>query len=233
MTIRKICAGTRFELDRSVRAALAVALLLVPLLLSHGLRAEETPSDVAAFWTVIAVSGTARQLPSLNAWNEAKPLAPGNLVAPSNIVTTSPGSEATLMRASDILVIYANAAVRLPEPRAPGVRAQAEQISGDVFYLIEPMEAAPFEAVTPYFTVGVRGTRFLITNFGRTVVVTQGRVLVTAAASGASAEVNGGSAGFVGDPAASRVIVSRAPGAAINLWETRSQQIRAGASVPR
>jgi hypothetical protein len=189
--------------------------------------AQDAPMDVADCWTVVFVTGNARDLPSETAWGQGRSIHPGDFVGPAHAIATGAGAQATLMRAGDVIIVYANSLVRVPDQSAPRGPAQVDQVSGDALYLVAPRSSRSFEVTTPYLTVGVRGTHFAVTQFGRRVDVTEGSVVVSARRSGASVTISAGTQAVVSDPGASAVATAPLPRATIDYWEAQALTARA------
>jgi hypothetical protein len=190
--------------------------------------AAQTPSiGINDHWTVISVSGFAQQLPEPAAREAAQDLAPGDLVAPNRAIATGADGQVTLMRAGAAIIVYPNTVVRLSPPGGGAAATRVFQENGEALYVVVPTPVPSFEVTTPYLSAGVRGTHFVVTNLARRVIVTQGRVSVAAAGSGARVALLPGFQATVTDPDAPRVAVDRAPPAVAATWERRAAALQA------
>lgn len=184
--------------------------------------AELPPVSLSDYWTVISVSGRVYELPGANAWNVSRDIVPGDLLGPYQGIATGSDGEVTVQRGADAFTIYANTTVRLPPPSAGGAETRIDQADGEVLYVIEPSVGPSFEVTTPYVIAGIRGTSFAITDLGRRVIITEGRLLLTTADSGVRTDLLAGFEAVIGDPAASAVSVTALAADVMNLWAQRA-----------
>lgn len=222
-------AGQLLRASIAILAVAAQALILV----NQARCADIAAASMNDYWTVIDISGHARELPGVNPWQEARDLKPGDLIGPYQSVATDLTSEVTLVRGGDAIMVYSGSIVRLPPTVRAGAETRIAHDDGEALYAVAPASGLSFEVTTPYLVAGVKGTHFAVTEGGQRVILIQGVLSITAARSGATAELLAGHEIVVRSARAEDLRARDAPPDVLLLWQGRAAALVAKISAAR
>lgn len=160
--------------------------------------AASVPGAVAAqlpggHWTVAEADGATLLTDIWGPGQRQYQASRGQPVMAGTTVVTSEEGHAVLVRRGDVITVFANSVVTIPD-EPDGQRLSVVQSLGKLLFRMETRESRNFEVRTPFLVAAVKGTVFAVDvqEAGATVDVTEGTVAVTPASGGDSQLVGAG-----------------------------------------
>ncbi len=159
----------------SIRTSATAALLLLFLVVISATPGNRAFASEQRNWVIVDTVGHVRLM------GQVRRLEPGDVLPPNQALITEAGAQATLVQGEDVMVVYENSRVEVPqEPEGSGVTRIFHRL-GEVLFDVTPRTSRSFRVESPFLIAGIKGTRFsvIVDDQGSRLSVIEGHVEVS------------------------------------------------------
>ncbi len=159
----------------SIRTSATAALLLLFLVVISATPGNRAFASEQRNWVIVDTVGHVRLM------GQVRRLEPGDVLPPNQALITEAGAQATLVQGEDLMVVYGNSRVEVPqEPEGSSVTRIFHRL-GEVLFDVTPRASRSFQVESPLLIAGIKGTRFsvIVDDQGSRLSVIEGHVEVS------------------------------------------------------
>ena len=162
----------------SIRITATAALLLLFLAVISVTPGNRAFASEQRNWVIVDTVGHVRLM------GQVQRLEPGDVLPPNQALITEAGAQATLVQGEDVMVVYGNSRVEVPqEPEGSSVTRIFHRL-GEVLFDVTPRASRSFQVESPLLIAGIKGTRcnafsVIVNDQGSRLSVIEGHVEVS------------------------------------------------------